>query len=65
MGPFSGAARRGVQKAAKIIDELVLKPIEPPVHACLWEDGDGNKYDTAALAAKSLELLKEQGVSHT
>lgn len=59
--------RRGAprsQKAAKIIDELVLLPIEPPVRGFLWEDGEGNRYDTAALAAKSLELLKEQGVAH-
>jgi hypothetical protein len=55
--------RRGAprsQKAAKIIEELVLTPIEPPVSGRLWEDADGVKYDTASLAAKSLALLKEQ-----
>lgn len=60
--------RRGAprsQKAAKIIEELVLRPIEPPVDDCLWEDADGRKYDTASLAAKSLALLKEQIGAHT
>jgi hypothetical protein len=60
--------RRGAprsQKAAKIIEELVLQPIEPPVDGQLWEDADGRKYNTASLAAKSLALLKEQVGAHT
>lgn len=60
--------RRGAprsQKAAKIIEELVLQPIEPPVDDQLWADADGRKYNTASLAAKSLALLKEQLGAHT
>ncbi len=55
--------RRGAprsKKAAQIIHELVLLPIEPPVDNYLWQATDRTRYDTASLAAKSLALLKEQ-----
>jgi len=60
-------ARRGTTrspkaatKGATIVADLVLRPIEPPADNCLWQATDGNRYDTASLAAKCLALLEAQ-----
>ncbi len=55
--------RRGTsrkQKAATVVAELVLHPVEPPADDCVWQATDGTRYNTAALAAKCLALLEEQ-----
>ncbi len=54
--------RRGTRrrKAATVVAELVLHPIEPPADDCVWQATDGTQYDTASLAAKCLALLEEQ-----
>lgn len=54
--------RRGAtqsRKGATLVAELVLRPIEPPAEDCRWQATNGTQYDTAALAAKCLELLEE------
>ena len=54
--------RRGVArppKGATMVMELVLRPVEV-TDGCLWQAGDGSRYDTTALAAKCLELLETQ-----
>jgi hypothetical protein len=59
-------ARRGTappSKGATIIADLVLRPIQPPAEHCVWQAVDGSRYDTAALAAKCLELLEAQILS--
>ena len=56
-------ARRGAArppKGATMVADLILRPIEPPADDCLWQGNDGARYDTAALAARCLELLDEQ-----
>jgi hypothetical protein len=53
-----GAPQR--RKAATVVAELVLHPIEPPADDCIWQATDGTRYDTASLAAKCLALLEEQ-----
>ncbi len=53
-----GASRR--RKAATVVTELVLHPVEPPADDCVWQATDGTQYDTASLAAKCLALLEEQ-----
>lgn len=53
-------ARRGMasdRKGARIVSELVLRPIEPPSEDCVWQATDGSRYDTASLAARCLSLL--------
>ena len=56
-------ARRGVArppKGATIVADLVLRPLEPPADNCVWQSGDGTRYDTSSLAAECLRLLEEQ-----
>lgn len=56
-------ARRGAtrnQKGATIVEEHVLRPIEPPADDCRWQAPDGKQYDTASLAAWCLALLEGQ-----
>jgi hypothetical protein len=65
-----GAASR--HKGATIVEELVFLPItqpttqptaEPsaqPTSESVWRGVDGKEYDTPALAARCLSLLKEQ-----
>jgi hypothetical protein len=55
--------RRGapkIRKGSTIVQELVLRPIEPPADDCVWQATDGTRYDTASLSAKCLALLEEQ-----
>ena len=55
--------RRGGQRGpqnAVMVSELVLRPIESPLHDCLWGAADGTQYDTAMLAAKCTALLGTQ-----
>ena len=47
-------------EGAKVVKELVLRPIEAPVDDCVWRATDGTEYDTAALAARCMALLAEQ-----
>ena len=47
-------------EGAKVVKELVLRPIEAPVDDCVWRATDGTEYDTAALAARCMSLLAEQ-----
>jgi hypothetical protein len=47
-------------KNATVVAELILRPIEPPADDCVWQATDGVRYDTTALAAKSLALLQAQ-----
>ena len=56
-------SRRGARKrpeGAKVMNELVLRPIEAPSDDCVWRATDGKEYDTAALAARCLALLEQQ-----
>ena len=56
-------ARRGTPRAAKnatLISEIVLHPIEPATDDCIWRATDGERYDTASLAAHTLALLERQ-----
>src|SRR5688500_4235430 len=57
-------ARRGgtraAPKGATIVADLILHPIEPPAHDCVWQATDGSRYDTRSLAAKCLALLEAQ-----
>ena len=56
-------ARRGATshtKGAKILSELILRPIEPPDSGKIWRGTDGKEYDTIGLVATCLALLEEQ-----
>jgi hypothetical protein len=56
-------SRRGGPRSVKnatVVAELILRPIEPPADDCVWQATDGVRYDTTALAAKSLALLQAQ-----
>lgn len=56
-------ARRGSTrntKGARIVSEMVLTPIEPPVGGHMWRASDGAVYNTATLVEKCLALLQEQ-----
>lgn len=50
----------GKRKAAKTVEEIVFRPLEPPAAGYLWEAKDGTRYDTGSLAAKCLALLAAQ-----
>lgn len=56
--------RRGGKKIQKggavIVDEIILRPIEPAVDDLRWQALDGSRYDTAALTSKCLALLASQ-----
>jgi hypothetical protein len=47
-------------KAATLVEELVLNPMERTLTDCVWRGKDGKEYDTAALTARCLELLEKQ-----
>jgi len=47
-------------EGAKVIQELVLHPIEAPSDESIWRATDGTEYDTAGLAARCIALLEEQ-----
>jgi len=47
-------------KKATLVAELVLRPLDPPANACIWQATDGARYDTASLAAHVLSLLEAQ-----
>ena len=56
-------SRRGAAanpEGAKIVKELVLRPIEAPSDDFVWRATDGTEFDTAALAARCIALLEEQ-----
>ncbi|MDP9200405.1 MAG: hypothetical protein M3P26_00515 [Gemmatimonadota bacterium] len=56
-------SRRGTANSpdgAKIVKELVLRPIEAPLDDCVWRSADGTEFDTPALAARCIALLEEQ-----
>jgi len=56
-------SRRGApprREGASIVGELALHPVEDSPGAFVWRSGDGQSYDTDALAAKCLALLEEQ-----
>ena len=56
-------ARRGATshtKGAKIVSELVLRPIEPPDSGKIWRGTDGREYDTIGLVATCFALIEEQ-----
>jgi hypothetical protein len=56
-------SRRGApppRKAATVVAELVLYPIDPPEDNCVWRAADGSRFDSAAVASKCLALLQEQ-----
>ncbi len=58
--------RRGgprTPKNATVVEEMVLRPIEPPADELVWLAADGTRYDTATLAAKCLALLEAQIVT--
>lgn len=48
------------RNGARVVAELVLRPVEPPEADCLWMAMDGGRFDTAALAAKCLALLEAE-----
>lgn len=47
-------------KAATIVDELVMRPIEAPTTECVWHTASGEEFSTAALAARVTALLEAQ-----
>ena len=53
-----GSASR--HKGATIIQEFVFLPIEKPTNATVWRRSDGPEFETPAVAALCLALLKEQ-----
>ena len=59
-GKVTRRGSRPPPKGATVVAEMVLRPIEPPTDECLWQAGDGSRYDTASLAAKCIALLDAQ-----
>jgi len=59
-GVVSRRGRAASPQGATILREMVLRPIEAPLDDCVWRADDGTEYDTAALAARCIALLKEQ-----
>jgi hypothetical protein len=59
-GVVSRRGRAAVPEGAKVVKELVLRPIESPLDDLVWRATDGTEYDTAALAARCIALLEEQ-----
>jgi hypothetical protein len=53
------------RNGARVISELVVRPIEPPESDCVWVAVDGMRFDTAALAAKCLSLLEAESGAAT
>jgi hypothetical protein len=59
-GTVSRRGRAANPEGAKVVRELVLRPIELPLDDCVWRAADGTEFDTAALAARCIALLEEQ-----
>ena len=59
-GIVSRRGRAANPEGAKVVKELVLRPIEAPLDDCVWRAADGTQFDTSALAARCIALLKEQ-----
>jgi hypothetical protein len=57
-------SRRGAAAnpdGAKIVKELVLRPIEAPLDDLVWRaTDDGSEFDTAGLAERCVKLLEDQ-----
>jgi hypothetical protein len=55
--------RRGVPKPAKaatVVGELVVHPIDKPADETVWQTKEGEQFTTATLAARVLTLLESQ-----
>ena len=59
-GVVSRRGKAANPEGAKIVKELVLRPIETPTTDRVWRAEDGTEYDTAGLAARCIELLEKQ-----
>jgi hypothetical protein len=59
-GTVSRRGRSANPEGAKVVKELVLRPIEVPVGEFAWRAADGSEFDTASLAARCIALLEEQ-----
>jgi hypothetical protein len=59
-GVVSRRGRAANPEGAKVVKELVLRPIEGPTDDNVWRAIDGTEFDTDALAARVIELLEEQ-----
>jgi hypothetical protein len=59
-GIVSRRGRAANPEGAKILKELVLRPIESPSTEYVWRAEDGSEYDTAGLAAHVIALLEAQ-----
>jgi len=59
-GVVSRRGRAAIPEGAKVVKELVVKPIESPLDEFIWKAADGSEFDTAALAARCIALLEEQ-----
>ena len=57
--------QRGVnqsRRGATMVEEMVVRPIEPPADGFVWKAIDGTLYNTATLATKCLAMLAAQEV---
>ncbi|MFN2636480.1 MAG: hypothetical protein ABR585_05610 [Gemmatimonadaceae bacterium] len=59
-GTVSRRGRAASPEGAKVVKELVLRPIEAPLDDSLWRAADGTEFDTPALAARCVSLLEAQ-----
>jgi len=59
-GTVSRRGRAANPEGAKVMKELVLRPIEMPTDDFVWRAADGTEFDTSALAARCIALLEEQ-----
>jgi len=59
-GVVSRRGRAAIPEGAKVVKELVVKPIESPLDEFIWRAADGSEFDTAALAARCIAMLEEQ-----
>ena len=59
-GVVSRRGRAANPEGAKIIKEMLVRPIEAPVDDSVWRAEDGTEFDTAGLAARCIALLEEQ-----
>lgn len=54
-----GSSHRRPAKA-ELVSELVLKPMEKSLDNAVWRADDGREFDTAALGAHCMALLRKQ-----
>jgi hypothetical protein len=59
-GTVSRRGRAANPEGAKVVKEVILRPIEAPLDDCLWRALDGTEFDTPALAARCVALLEAQ-----